>query len=145
MAFIFSALAGFFAVVQAGINKIIAEEWGFSSALLLNGLVFLVFNLILFAGVWLQPKLFPEDYLLQGRFTDFKMWWLIPGLCGFLLVTGLAVSLTKIGALQAFVICIASQVLCGLAWDAMVEGKALTTARVVGALITVSGAFVASR
>ena len=99
---------------------------------------------IAFGAVWAQPKFFPGEYLLQGRLTDFKFWWVFPGICGFLLVTGLAVSASRIGALQTFVICIASQVTCGLIWDSVVEGKALTIARVVGALVTVAGALIAS-
>jgi hypothetical protein len=46
MAYLFSMLAGCFAVFQTGSNKIISAWWGFSSALLLNGLAFLFFNLI---------------------------------------------------------------------------------------------------
>ena len=42
-----SIMAGAFAVLQAGTNKIISQTWGFSSALLLNGIVFLVFNFLI--------------------------------------------------------------------------------------------------
>jgi bacterial/archaeal transporter family-2 protein len=142
MAILLSIMAGCFAVVQAGMNKVISQSWGFSSALLLNGIVFLLFNFLMFLAVWLQPKVFSSDYLLQGRLTDFRLWWIVPGICGFLLVTGLAISLSKIGALQTFVICIAAQILCGVLWDMMIEGKTLTLMRVVGAVITLVGAVV---
>jgi len=142
MAVLLSILAGCFSVVQAGSNKMISQTWGFSSALLLNGVVFLAFNFLLFAAVWAQPKIFPGDFLMQGRLTDFKLWWIVPGICGFLLVTGLTVSISKIGALQTFVICIASQIVCGLLWDLLVDGRGLSFWRVVGAAVTLAGAVV---
>ncbi len=142
MAFLMSALAGCFAVIQAGTNKIISQHWGFASALLLNGTVFLVFNLILFAIIWWQPKFFPADFVIQGRLTDMKLWWVIPGLCGFMLVSGLVISISRIGALQTFVICIASQIFCGLLWDMLVEDKTVTALRLVGATFTLLGAVI---
>jgi uncharacterized membrane protein YdcZ (DUF606 family) len=142
MAVLLSIMAGSLAVIQAGTNKVISQSWGFSSALLLNGLVFLACNILLFSAVWWQPRLFPDDFLIQGKLTDFKMWWVIPGICGFLLVTGLVVSLNKIGAMQTFVICIASQILCGLLWDLLVEHRGLTPLRFCGAAITLVGALI---
>lgn len=145
MAIFLAALAGFCGVMQAGMNKIIAQQWGFSSALLINGVSFLIFNLILFGAVLIQPQLFPAEFLIQGRFAEMKLWWILPGFLGFLLVTSIAIALGKIGAVQAFVICISAQMIFGLAWDVMIEGKAATTARVLGAALTVVGAVIASR
>lgn len=144
MAVVLSILAGMFAVVQAGINKMISQSWGFSSALLLNGIVFLVFNLMLFAIVWSQPRFFPGEYVIQGRLSDFRLWWIVPGLCGFMLVSSLVIAMSKIGALQTFVICIASQILCSMMWDYFVSGKELSTARLVGAAVTMAGAVITS-
>jgi len=145
MAFLFSFLAGTFAVLQSGINKNIAQLWGLSSSLLLNGLVFLVFNFLLFVFVWWQPRILPAEYALQGSLTDMKWFWILPGLFGFLLVLGLTFSMGKIGALQTFVISIAAQMLVGLAWDALMENKPVTILRLVGAVMTFAGAWVATQ
>ncbi len=145
VAILFSVMAGVFAVIQSGLNKMISDHWGFSSALLLNGVVFLVFNFILFALVYFQPQLFTAEYRLQGQVSDFKLWWILPGICGFMLVMGLAFSLSQVGAVQTFVICIAAQIVCSLAWDAFIEGKEVATMRIVGAAVTFLGAFLATR
>lgn len=145
MAILFSIMAGMFGVIQSGLNKMISDHWGFSSALLLNGLVFLVFNLLLFAAVYFQPQIFPMSYRLQGDLFDFKLWWVLPGFCGFMLVMGLAVSLSQVGAVQTFVICIAAQIVCSLLWDFLVEGQHIATARWIGTLVTFLGAFLATR
>ncbi len=145
MAIFFSIIAGCFGVLQSGLNKMISDHWGFSSALLLNGLVFLVFNLLLFSVVYFQPQIFPAEYRLQGNVGDFKLWWILPGICGFMLVMGLAVSLAQVGAVQTFTICIAAQVVCSLLWDVMIQGQAVATMRLLGAAITFLGAFLATR
>jgi transporter family-2 protein len=145
VAIVFSIMAGCFGVIQSGLNKMISDHWGFSSALLLNGLVFLVFNFLLFSVVYFQPQIFPSEYRLQGSFGDFKLWWILPGICGFMLVMGLAVSLAQVGAVQTFVICIAAQIVCSLLWDLVVEGKEVATIRLAGAAITFFGAFLATR
>ena len=46
LAIILATMAGTFAVLQAGLNKVIAEDVGFTASLLLNGFLFLGFNLI---------------------------------------------------------------------------------------------------
>ncbi|MBY0385997.1 DMT family transporter [bacterium] len=145
MAIVFSIMAGCFGVIQSGLNKMISDHWGFSSALLLNGLVFLVFNFLLFSVVYFQPQIFSSEYRLQGSFSDFKLWWILPGICGFMLVMGLAVSLAQVGAVQTFVICIAAQIVCSLLWDLVVEGKEIAVMRLAGAAITFFGAFLATR
>ena len=145
MAILFSAMAGMFAVIQSGLNKIISDEWGFSSALLLNGTVFLVFNLLLFSVVYFQPGLFPAEFRLQGSFSNFKLWWVVPGLCGFMLVLGLAVAFSQVGAVQAIVICIAAQIVFSLLWDVLVGGQNVSMIRVVGTVVTFIGAFISTR
>jgi bacterial/archaeal transporter family-2 protein len=145
MAILFSVMAGMFAVIQSGLNKMISDEWGFSSALLLNGVVFLVFNLLLFSVVYFQPGIFPAEFRLQGSLSNFKLWWVLPGICGFMLVLGLAVAFSQVGAVQAIVICIAAQIICSMLWDLMVEGKEVGMARIAGTVITFVGAFIATR
>ncbi len=145
MAILFSVMAGVFAVIQSGLNKIISDSWGFSSALLLNGLVFLVFNFLLFTLVYFQPQIFPAGFQIQGSFANFKFWWVLPGLCGFMLVMGLAVAFSQVGAVQAIVICIAAQIIASTLWDIFVDGKELGMMRLAGTVVTFVGAFLATK
>lgn len=145
MAIFFSMMAGVFAVIQSGLNKMISDDWGFSSALLLNGTVFLIFNLLLFSAVYFQPGLFPTEFRIQGSVSNFKIWWILPGVCGFMLVMGLAVAFSQVGAVQAIVICIAAQIICSMLWDMFVGGQQVGTIRIVGTVVTFIGAFIATR
>lgn len=145
IAIFMSALAGVLGVAQAGFNKVIGDSWGFSASLLLNGFVFLGCNAILFSAVHFYPKYFSSAYLIQGNLSQFRWWWITPGIFGFVLVLGLAYSVLRIGATQTFVISVAAQIVFGLLWDIGVENRQVAMTRLAGASLAFLGALLASR
>ena len=144
LAIVFSIMAGAFGVWQAGMNKVVADSLGFTASLLFNGVFFLVFNLIFFIYVYVKPQTLPEEFAIKWALSDFQWWWVIPGLMGFLLVMGLAVSVGRIGAVQTIVISIAAQVFASIAWDMYAGDSNLSTMRLVGAGVTLVGAVLAT-
>lgn len=144
VAVIFSILAGAFGVWQAGMNKVVADSLGFSSSVLLNGFFLFFFNLLFFILVVLKPKTFPAEFSVQWNFQEFKLWWIVPGLMGFVLVLGLAVSVGRIGAVRTFVIAIAAQIFASMLWDFWAGDQELNKLRLVGAFITLCGAVLAT-
>lgn len=144
LAVFFSIMAGAFGVWQAGLNKVVADSLGFTASLLFNGFFFLVFNLIFFFVVYVRPKAFPSEFSIQLAFQDFRWWWIVPGLMGFALVMGLAVSVGRIGAVQTFVISIAAQIFASIAWDMFTGEVELSKWRLVGAAVTLVGAVIST-
>jgi len=144
LAVVMSIVAGVFGVLQAGMNKGIADHVGFTSSLLMNGLFFLGFNTLFFVFMLWQPKALPSEFSVQWTMSAFRWWWVVPGLLGFALVMGLAVSVGRIGSVQTFVICIAAQIVTSVVYD-IVQGEAsVSTMRLVGAGVTMVGAILAT-
>lgn len=133
---------GGFAVLQVALNKRIAGSMGLTQAVILNAFVLLVVALVF----WLYARGARADYgewmSGSGGPSDFKLWWIIPGLCGLTLVAGLPWAVERIGALQAFVVLVAAQMLFGILWDHFVDGVEVNLPRVAGAGLAIAGAFV---
>lgn len=144
VAALFSILAGVLGVTQAGLNKIIGDSWGLSGSLFLNGVIYMVCNALLFGAVYYIPRYFSDEYLVQGNLSQFRMWWIFPGICGFLLVTGLVYSVLKIGAAQTFVLCVSAQIVFGIVWDFTVENRPVAMMRLAGAALVLVGAVLSS-
>ena len=132
---------GFASVLQGGLNRTLAKNWGLAGAALLNSLVLGFIGLLVFFVARGTPTRLPEIFRDPGTaFSNFSWWYLLPGLLGFSLVAGIPMALSRLGALQTFVVLIASQILASMAWDAFAEGKPVTLARVAGAVLAFLGA-----
>lgn len=141
-AYLLTVYLGFAAVLQGGVNRKIAEFWGYPGATLLNSFVILTLSALVFVVARaVEP---PEMLRDRGAFTGFAWWYLIPGFFGFSLIFLVPVAIEKLGALNLFVALIASQLLGGAVWDYFMEGIPVTKARIAGALLAFAGALLAS-
>jgi uncharacterized membrane protein YdcZ (DUF606 family) len=135
---------GVAAVLQAALNQQIAAHTGLAAATALNMLVAVVCAV----GFALFCALRGEASGLLRWSPDaaaFRLWWLVPGLVGFLIVLGLPWAVQRTGALSTFVALVAAQMLASALWDRFVGGVPLSTPRLCGALCTVAGVLLAGR
>lgn len=78
-------------------------------------------------------------------FGEFRLWWLIPGLVGFVIVLGLPWAVARVGALSTFVALIGAQTLASALWDRWVSDIPFTGARIAGAGFAVLGIWLLCR
>lgn len=131
---------GVAAVLQGGLNRQIMGNWGLAQAALLNTLVLLAAVGALLAVTKLRPGALPDLFQARGGLGDARWWWLLPGLCGFALVTCIPFAIPRLGAFPVFLGILVGQLAASLAWDAVMEGRPLTLTRVCGALLAVAAA-----
>lgn len=122
------------AVVQASLNRRIAGQIGLAPTVLLNGVI-----VAACAGAFYFAA--RRGWVAGMVANDARMswWWLVPGVLGFALITGLPWAIARVGALQVFVVAVAAQMIASLAWDALVEGIPVNTLRATGAVVCVAG------
>jgi transporter family-2 protein len=106
----------------------------------MNMVVATVATFAVYAVVRSVPGLWPEASAGEGRFDGFTPWHLLPGLCGVLIVIGMPWAISRLGAVQSGLLLMAAQLVTSLVWDAMVEGRPATLARVVGSAVAFAGA-----
>mgnify|MGYP000844814393 CR=1 FL=1 len=144
-ALILGALAGLATVVQGGLNRRLSETNGLAMATLINGVATLVVAAALYGLILVWPQKFPELLHVRGNLgSDFRAWYVVPGILGFIIVVGLPLSIAYIGATKTFLIMLGFQMLGSLAWDAFLEGQAISTARLVGVALALGGATLAA-
>ncbi|MBZ4418349.1 DMT family transporter [Myxococcus sp. RHSTA-1-4] len=137
-------LCGLAVVAQAGLNRRFAGQWGLLSAVLVNMVVATVATFGVYAVARYVPGLMADSSGAQGRFFDgFTPWHLLPGLCGVLIVLGMPAAIGRLGAVQSVLLLMAAQLLTSLIWDALVEGRPATLARVLGSAVAFAGAAIA--
>ena len=139
-AYILPFILGAMAVLQGGLNRQISRDWGLGGTVFLNSLMLVVGGLILFLVTRLSPDMLPEIFRDKGSFKSFSWWFVLPGLFGLSLVTGIPVSIQKIGALKVIVALVGAQLVTSMIWDATIEGIAVSPMRVIGALMSFGGA-----
>jgi transporter family-2 protein len=136
---------GLAAVLQGGLNRQVAGQWGLAGAALFNTLVLLAAVGALLALVRLRPSVLPEFFQIKGALAQLRWWWILPGLFGFALVTGIPFAISRLGAFPVFLGILVGQMITSLAWDAVLEGRPLTLPKVCGALLAVAAAVLVGR
>lgn len=140
---LFTLTLGVLAVLQGAINRIVAREWGLTSAIILNGLVIMGVSLMFYACVKFQPRLFPDFFRDKTELSRLSWYFFLPGLCGFVIVAGIPYAIDKIGALNVFIVIVCAQMAASLAWDNMIDGIPVSWPRLAGAVLAATGALVA--
>jgi uncharacterized membrane protein YdcZ (DUF606 family) len=143
--FLLPVAVGVAVVVQAGINRQLAGQWGLAATATVNSVVVLLLALAVFATARLRPDAVPEIFRMPQEFAAMPAWRLfVPGALGLLVVLGLPWSFERLGALQVILTVLVAQLVASLLWDAWVEGIAAHPLRIAGAMIALGGAALAS-
>jgi len=138
MAYLLCAVVGMVTVLQAGINRRLADVVGFLGATLFSNFILFLLSIVVLIAIGLyQAELFQEWAKLR---TNFTWWYLLPGLFGFLIVIGLPIAIFHLGASKVFVIFIAMQLLTSVFWDIFAEGLSISPFRLLGIGLVAMGA-----
>ena len=132
---ILSILIGCSTVLQGGFNRQIAIQCGLAGAVLLNAFFYTGAAILLFWVSKKFPQFVPNLFHDKGTFTQFSWWFLIPGLCGFLIVVGAPIVIAKIGAFKLVLGVVAAQLVLGLLWDVTMEHIPATATRIAAAVL----------
>lgn len=132
---------GLITVLQSGLHKNMLMGNGILPVVALNAVIAFIISMLLFFAQKYAWITLPESFSSHGVFQIKKWWYLIPGICGFLIVIGFPLAISYMGAAQVFIIAIAGQCVGSLLWDVFIEQNSPTLLKSVGVLFTLVGAF----
>lgn len=135
------AIIGLAGVTQGILNRQVSAQWGLAWAVGLNAVLFLIYSAVLLAAVRFFPEVLP-DYLRTSFFSfdKFKWWFVIPGLCGFLLVLGIPWSIQMMGPSKTFILFIVAQIVFSLLAEKFFFDAPVSTLKIAGAVLAMAGA-----
>jgi bacterial/archaeal transporter family-2 protein len=134
-------LIGLAGVAQGILNRQVSASWGLTWAVVLNAVLFIVYSLVLLGFLQYAPQVLPE-YLRVSTFSTekFKWWFVLPGLCGFLLVLGIPWSIQIMGPSKTFILFIVAQIVFSLLAEKFFFGSDIPVLKIAGALLAMCGA-----
>jgi uncharacterized membrane protein YdcZ (DUF606 family) len=137
---------GSLTVLQNTLNKDVAARLSLQLSLLVNNLFVLALSVVLFITLaMVPPASLPDIFRPKGGFADFQWRYLATGLCGFLFITFTPWAVERAGAVRVFIGIVVAQIVVSMLWDYYAESLPLSTNRVLGALLALGGALLASR
>jgi bacterial/archaeal transporter family-2 protein len=139
--FLIPVALGMAIVTQGILNQKISSSWSLVPTILLNSTVAFAASAFLFVLARILPTGWPEILRIQsqGGFSS-KWWYLIPGLCGFLIVLGVPWSIQTLRPSKTFICMIAAQVLFSLLADHFLYESSVGFLKLIGAGLAVAGA-----
>ncbi len=135
LAILVPLLLGMIGILQGAANRVMSNSIGLTYTMLLGNIITLLVCIIFYFIVRTSPQSFPDFIGLKT--SEFKLWYLIPGVMGFLFVAGLPLSIYKLGAVKTTVGLIAAQMVTSALWDYFVEGISFNIQKGFGVLFAI--------
>ncbi len=139
-----SVSVGVCILMQGLLNKQFSIAYGLSTATFINALVFAFLAFLLFVVTQKFPLMFPEFLPPKLTHYEFRLWHLIPGVCGFAIVVLTPWGIHNLGAAPVFVLIVSAQILFSALWDYSFSSVSFSVMKIVGLFLVLAGALVFS-
>jgi len=140
-----SLAVGVCVVLQGGFNRQASTQVGMATAMLMNGIVFLVACVLFYFVAQARPQFLPESLRAPESAGPWLQWrTILPGLFGAVIVLGIPWAMTRVGALVVILLVLSAQLVSSLVWDALAEGIPPTPTRLLGTGLALAGAALVS-
>jgi bacterial/archaeal transporter family-2 protein len=128
-------------IIQGGLNKNMSQNMGLTMALFIGNTLVVIYSIFLYFLAAKSPESVGELFKLKASTTGFKWWYIIPSICGFLIISGIPFGISKIGAVKVTVLIIAGQMITSLLWDIFVEKIPFNSSKTLGVFFSALSLF----
>lgn len=123
-------------ILQGGVNGKLSKDIGLAQALLIGNTFVFVITFFLIFGVYKYPDFFPSYFRINAPLSSYKWWYLLPGMFGFIIISGLPIGMIKLGGIKTTVLIIVAQMITSIIWDVTVEKLPMNTLKSLGLLFS---------
>lgn len=145
LAVIVPFILGVVGILQGAFYRKISESIGLTNAVLIGNTFAMTLTVPIVYFIYKNPSWVPEFFHFKSPLPPMKLWYLIPGFFGILIVFGLPLAIAKVGAVKSTVMIILAQIITSVLWDLSVEKIHLESSKIVGLLLALVSAFLMLR
>ncbi len=141
LTYIIPLAVGAAGIIQGGLNKTMSQNMGLTMALFIGNTLVVLYSIFLYFLASKSPESVSELFKLKTSSVGFKWWYIIPSICGFIIITGIPFGISKIGAVKVTVLIVTGQMLTSIFWDVMVEKIPLNSMKALGIFFSMLSIF----
>ncbi len=130
--FLIPIAVGVSGILQGGFNRNMSAPLGLAHSLLLGNILVLIYSVIFYFAVTKAPESFPEFFRVKAPLATFKWWYVIPSICGFIIISGIPIGISKIGAVKVTVLIVVAQMITSILWDLLVDKVPMNAMKSLG-------------
>lgn len=139
--FIVPLAVGAAGIIQGGLNKNMSQNMGLTMALFIGNCLVVLYSIFLYFLAAKSPESVSELFKLKATSFGFKWWYVLPSICGFIIITGIPFGISKMGAVKVTVLIVAGQMLTSIFWDMMVEKIPMNPMKGLGVFFSILSIF----
>ncbi len=134
--FLIPIAVGISGILQGGFNRNMSNQLGLAQALLLGNILVLFYSVILYFAAAKFPESLPDMFRLKAPLATFKWWYIFPSLFGLIIITGIPLGISKIGAVKVTVLIVVAQMVTSILWDVFVDKLPINAMKGLGLLFS---------
>jgi len=134
---------GALAVFQPLLNQHIAQYRGLAFAIWTNSFILFLSASFLLAYIIIFEKNSPAIFLIKSG--SFYWWYILPGLMGLALVTGLPIMIRNFGAFSTIMAFLTGQIFTSFLYDAFTQSHSLSFSRFAALFCALLGTYLSIR
>lgn len=142
LALIIPLILGSITILQGAINKQVAGKLGVVHTALIGNAATLVICIAVYFWAKQNEETLPPILKVKMPITTYEWWFIFPAIFGFLIVAGMPLAISKLGAVKVTVGLVAAQMITSSLWDIFVESTPLNWQKAIGILLALSSVLV---
>lgn len=134
-------ILGMVGILQGAFYRRISDSIGLTHAVLIGNNFAMLLTIPIVYLIYKNPGWVPEFFHFKSPLPQLKWWYLVPGFFGILIVFGLPLAISKVGAVKSTVMIIVAQIMTSVIWDLLFEKIPLQSTKVIGMILALVSAF----
>lgn len=130
--FLIPIAVGIAGILQGGFNLKMSTPLGLVHSVFIGNILVLLYSIVFYFIVSKSPENFPDFFRIKAPLTSFKWWYIVPSLCAFIIILGIPIGISRLGAIKVTVLIVVAQMMTSIFWDVFVDKVPMNAMKSLG-------------